>query len=344
MVAVAIAIAVTAPVRAEESARVTATLSFAAPARCGDARAFAVRVERHGGGRVRFERGAPMRVRVVRRARGYVGSLEGIERTARAVRSFEGATCESVVDALALVVAMTVVPREPEARSSNVVAANDVAADDGASTAERSPPAAARGAEGAGAPSTEAVPEAPFLVPDRSVEGVLAGFGVNTALLDDGSPVGADASIAWAPVRADRWLVAQELAFSGRWLTRTFTPTTRVDVTRLSANARLCLVRSVAQDLLLDLCSSLEVGRLSVSPSGFTTSGSDAYPWFAIRFLPRARWNVGESLSVSLGPEIDLPFSRPLYMGEVVAGASQQIYRPPVGSVSATLAILWRVR
>lgn len=285
-----------------------------------------------------------MRVRIVRGARGYVGRLAGADRGAKALRSFEGASCESVLEALALVVAMAVAPVSEDPPSLASDPARGSAPSDASLSAEALPRGAAPPDERDEAASSGVGSEAAYIVADRSVAGVLAGVGVNTALLDDGSPVGADASIAWAPVRADRWLVAQELAFSGRWLTRTFTPTTRVDVTRLSANARLCLVRSVEQDLLLDLCSSLEVGRLSVSPSGFTTSGSDAYPWFAIRFLPRARWNVGESFSVSLGPEIELPFSRPLYMGEVVAGAPQQIYRPPVGSVSATLAILWRLR
>ena len=324
------------PSRAHDVANSRATLAFEGPLVCGGAESFVRRSERHGARGLRIGEDATLRVVVTRRTSGFTGYLESKRGPSGGVRRVDGATCDAVLEAMALLVAMVL---DAETREPIL-----------AEPAPERPPASPTGAPAAepvvdssAATHAEEAIEPTQVIVDRSSFGVFAGIAGVVAVLDESNLRGAEVSGAWLPVRADRWLGTAEVTAFGRWGERSFANAARVDLARFGASVRGCLVRGLPAELFVDLCGALELGAHLVRPQGFTSSDGGELPWVALAFLPRLRWALGDQVAATLALEMSVPLNARIYMGEVEGSGPQQVYRAAVGAVGANFGLLWRI-
>lgn len=273
------------------------TLAWTAPAECPDRVRVLGKIDRLAPASAR------LRVRVdatvTRDERGYRVALVTEADGARGERSLEAATCASLADATAVIVAMMLDPAS-------------------AAPGPASAPVASVAASPAPAESSEVppVPEAP--PPERRVAGVLMAGGALDSGLGPGAKVGL---MLGGGVTIDRLrLDVVGSSFAGRAGRVEAAPDAGGDVTVRSLLARGCVTPSRA---IVASYACAVAGAAQVSASGFgveaPSSGSASFAVVGASGFTALRLTA--SVSLELGAEALVPLARPRFVLERVGEA-----------------------
>lgn len=274
------------------------TLAWTAPAECPDRARVLAKIDRLAPASAR------LRVRVdatvTRDERGYRVALVTEADGARGERALEAATCASLADATAVIVAMMLDPASAAAGQASAPVAS-VAASPPPSESSEAPP----------------VPEAP--APDRRVAGVLMAGGALDSGLGPGTKVGV---MVGGGVTIDRLrLDVVGSSFAGRAGRVEAAPDAGGDVTVRSLLARGCVTPSHAMIVASYACAV--AGAAQVSASGFgveaPSSGSASFAVVGASGLTALR--LTSSVSLELGAEALVPLARPRFVLERVGEA-----------------------
>ena len=301
---------------------------------CPDAVAFAAKIEKHLGrspalaagdsqrrlvARIEREANAPARWSAAVDVFDPAGNVVGRRAIAKV-----GASCEPAADALALVAALIL---------------SDPSLADPASTAkdpllpETSSAAASGTATTASAPVSSPALSSDALAKTRgralAVEG---GLSVAAGLLP-GLGLGAEVRVLLAPTAwpalyatVARWQQATQSIPAGRGA--------HLDL--WTAGLGACPVYARSPGWALALCAGGDVGRLSASGFGFSTSASDAQWTFGLSAGGQLQRKLAPGVSAALGLEIVVPLTRGRVAYAGSAGGSLEVWRAsPVAGVGS---------
>lgn len=274
------------------------TLVWTAPAECPDRARVLAKIDRLAPASAR------LRVRVdatvTRDERGYRVALVTEADGARGERSLEAATCASLADATAVIVAMMLDPANTPAGSS------------------ASAPIASVATSPAPAESTDGPPVPEMPAPARAIAGLLTAGGALDSGLGPGARVGV---MVGGGVTIDRLrLDVLGSSFSGRTARVEATPDAGGDVTVRSLLARGCVTPSRA---IVASYACVVGGAAQVSASGFgvaaPSSGSATFG--VVGASGFTALHLTSSVSLELGAEALVPLARPRFVLEGVGEA-----------------------
>jgi hypothetical protein len=295
------------------------TLSFEGSAGCPDAASFDAQVRART---ARFrpisagETGRAFHARVATGDGQFVGKLVIEEPgVSPAERTLSGATCADVVAALALVTALAI---DPQAKTS-AIAVTEVPVEP-PPPAPTEAPSAAPSAPPAPPPSASAPrPSAPSLRPAPEPERPLLWLELGSSLALGVTP---------AP------LLTPSLTVEGRFDERSWlAPRLRFGLLRgqdgpdaqgsgfttftwTAALLEACGLALRSGPLRLSPCVATELGVLRGEGDSFAPARASGRTWFAIDLGARLSLELGDAVSVGLGAELALPFTKDTFVVE----------------------------
>jgi hypothetical protein len=251
--------------------------------------------------------GAPWRVRLATR-RG----------TSTGEREIEAATCAGLAEATAVVLALALVPQEPEPDTS-------------APASDRATPAAT---------SAPRPPNHDRVVPRKSVsvkERRAHALALGASVVGDASTlpspaIGGSATLAWTPGRfrleadARRW-GSQSGSLAGAHAGARFTMT--------SLGGRACFAAAKTDDFDFSPCAGADANLISALGFGAETNYSPDAAWAAMTGGALGRITLGPWLAIRTRVEAIVPLSRPTFVVE----NEGNVHRPATFGVAASLGI-----
>ena len=316
-----------------------AVIVYDAPGKCPSQSDFEARIR----SRRQSRAGAPVALRRVEAhvedaggrssASVVITDAAGVATTRRIV----AASCGEAVDALALIVALTLDPVEHAATAgataSGQGSADGATSSDGtsgvgttASANGTAPASDAAGSSAAGSASAAPESSVPGAVPSNAVTGrpwigvevsVLGASGLGPGIVPGGEAALAMITMTGLEVRAGARLVKSQTA-SGASGDATFS--------WWSGFASLCAGTKVGSpSLVMAVCGTYELGNLSADGSNTRNPASTRNLWQALGPGLRADWVIAGPLTLSAGVDGLVPFKRQRF-----SIAQDEIYRVPL--------------
>lgn len=293
------------------------SLRYSASSGCPDEAAFRAQLASRLNAPVETKSGLSLFVEVAVAEPSH-GTLVVVDATGTSVRrEVDGATCDEVVDAIALMAAVLLEGRsEPGVQS----------AEPPMPTPPRTPP------RGVVARDVDSRPTAsPASVP------LGWAVGAHAVLLGGVAPSLAAGVRAMAELGIDRpGVFRPALRLSFAWTARTSAPTavSNTHLSFLSGRAEACPLRLEGAHAALVPCATFDLGRIAVDPG----TGSRARLWLAPGIVARATWSVTRFLDLEVEGGLAFPLLRYHFFFE----PEPQVYRVPAVGGTGGLGAAFR--
>jgi hypothetical protein len=263
---------------------------------------------------------------------GAAGTLEVVEGDARSRRSVRGASCEEVVDALALIAAVTL---DPDASTAPIAI----------EPSQPAPPTKPEATSSIPAPSPSARPSSPR-VSQRAARGSSwrLGAGVRGMFTEGLAPDPLFGFGVFASARlAGEGSVFEPTVLVGGWLARSGEFDATVGDRRLgtaqfrwlAGDIMGCVLRLPAEGTFAARpCLGFEAGQLTGKGRAAANSAEESATWLAVTANAKLDWVVFERLQLDLIAGGFLPLSRDEFFFEPAPGAAEGVVVhevPPVG-------------
>jgi hypothetical protein len=317
-------------------------LEWTAPPGCPDVRAVRARIESLVTGAPETRLDAPLSVSAVVETtpRGAVLRMRTDHGGIPGERRLEGATCEEVTSAGALVVALAI---DPEAREGRVpeeppMAAFDPPEDPGDPAAGPEPPRAPL--DPPPAPAAEPSEEGTGDAPASPAFALGLGAGFDTSAL----PQGAFGAVATGWYRTDRWRFGADAGyFPPRRGEAEGYPGKGGDIALAALGVVGCWT-PIGTLFILGACAHAEAGALLYDGQGIENRRSAAATWLAVGASASLWLRPGGPLGLGLRAGPAFPIGRPRFVFTAEDGEQVEVHRPPPVGVRVLLGADWEFR